>query len=64
MQLVGKLHQAGKIHHLHQVYGVFGCVYMELIGPWHVLRDAALCTCMVKWKGVISSSLLDITFNL
>ncbi len=25
IQLVGKLHQAGKIHNLHQVCGVFGC---------------------------------------
>ena len=26
VQLVGKLHQAVKIHNLHQVCGVFGCV--------------------------------------
>ena len=25
IQLVGKSHQAGKIHNLHQVCGVFGC---------------------------------------
>ncbi len=27
IQLVDKLHQAGKIHNLYQVCGVFGCVY-------------------------------------
>ncbi len=26
IQLVGKLHRAGKIHNLHQVCGVLGCV--------------------------------------
>ena len=31
IQLVGKLHQAGRIHNLHQVCGVFGCVlYIRL----------------------------------
>ena len=28
-QLVGNLHEAGKIHNLHQVCGVFGCVFTE-----------------------------------
>ncbi len=32
IQLVGNLHQAGKIHNLHQVYsGVFGCVTLTAL---------------------------------
>ncbi len=39
IQLVGNLHQAGKIHNLHQVCGVFGCVMIKYMYIIHVGRN-------------------------
>ena len=41
IQIVGKLHQAGKIHNLHQVCGVFGCV--RLSRSWSTVSYRKQC---------------------
>ncbi len=42
IQLVGNLHQAGKIHSLHQVCGVFGCTEVKGINAPSIVPSISL----------------------
>ena len=54
IQLVGNLHQASKIHNLHQVCGIFGCgaQSQEPIGKLCLGRDGSYCLVLIYNEGV------------
>ena len=61
IQLVDKLHQAGKMHNLHQVCGIFGCVVVSIYG--HDFESKCVTFSREAWKALGQMSAEDAMKN-
>ncbi len=61
IQLVDKLHQAGKMHNLHQVCGIFDCVVVSIYG--HDFESKCVTFSREAWKALSQMSAEDAMKN-